>query len=148
MRKTKTPPLGGGVQPSSILLSNPVESNPLEVEIGVGIAGHALVALGMYDLLHLMVDEVVEGVDVLADQAPHPQEGRQQLVLVLHLLDRLGELGRVAVVDAGIAQHAVRGAGIDNLGTAPLGHRHGVMALQTSGLSACCRHLCFVVDTF
>ena len=43
----------------------------LEVEVGVSVAGDLLVALGMHDLLDLVVDEVVEGVDVLLHQAPH-----------------------------------------------------------------------------
>ena len=43
----------------------------LEVEVRVSIAGDLLIALGMHNLLDLVVDEVVERVDVLLHQAPH-----------------------------------------------------------------------------
>lgn len=66
-----------------------------EVPVGVGIAGHPLVALGPHQLLDLVVDEIVEGVNVLLHQASDLQEGRQQLVLVLDGLYGLGELGGV-----------------------------------------------------
>ena len=93
----------------------------LEVEGGVGVDGHLLVRLD--DLLDLDVDEVVERVQVLLDEAAHLrpaasegrheqasraakpsralcvhlQKGRQQPPLLLDLLDR--SLGSVFAVE-------------------------------------------------
>ncbi len=54
-----------------------------EVEVGVRVTDNALVALGAYDFLDLVVNEVVEGVNVLPHQAAHFEKCRQQLELVL-----------------------------------------------------------------
>ena len=43
----------------------------LEEEVGISVACDLLIALGMHNLFDLMVDEVVEGVDVLLHQPPH-----------------------------------------------------------------------------
>ncbi len=52
------------------LAAGPGAAGAPEVEVGVAVAGDLLVALGAHNLLDLLVDEVVEGVDVLAHQAP------------------------------------------------------------------------------
>jgi hypothetical protein len=56
------------------LAAGPGAASAPEVEVGVAVAGDLLVALGAHDLLDLLVDEVVEGVDVLAHQAPDLRE--------------------------------------------------------------------------
>ena len=48
------------------------EGSP-EEEVGVSVACDLFIALSMHNLLDLMVDEVVEGVDVLLHQPPHLQ---------------------------------------------------------------------------
>ena len=72
-----------------------VDVEVLEVEVRDAVDRHALVALRAHDLLYLVVDEVVERVDVLLDEAADLEERRQELVLVLDRPDRGRHLGRV-----------------------------------------------------
>lgn len=55
----------------------------------------------MDDLLQLHFNEVVEGVDVLLDQAFDFEEGREQVPFVFGRVDRVGE---VLVVVEGLQQ--------------------------------------------
>ena len=66
-----------------------------QVKVGVRVARHLLVRLGVDDFLNLLVDEVVERVDVLPHQAAHLEERREELELVLQRLDGGGEFGGV-----------------------------------------------------
>jgi len=54
-----------------------VDVGVFEVEVWVGVAADDFVALGMNDLLHLLVDEIIEGVDVLSNKAPDTEECRE-----------------------------------------------------------------------
>jgi hypothetical protein len=51
-------------------LSPDVDVGVAEVPVRVRLAGHAVVSPGADDCLDAAVDEVVEGLDVLADEAP------------------------------------------------------------------------------
>jgi hypothetical protein len=42
-------------------------AHSLQIEVGVGVAGDFLVALGVDDLLDFMVDKIIEGVNVLSN---------------------------------------------------------------------------------
>ena len=58
------------VKTASLADRGRVESS-LEKEVGVGVARDLLITLSMHNLFYLMVDEVVEGVDMLLHQPPH-----------------------------------------------------------------------------
>lgn len=62
----------------------------LEKKFGIHIAGHPAVRLD--DLLQFHFNEIVEGVDVLLDQAFDFEEGREEVPLVLGRVDRVGEV--------------------------------------------------------
>lgn len=53
----------------SVQQRNVLAQGSLEEEVGVSVAGDLLIALCTHNLLDLMVDEVIEGVDVLLHQA-------------------------------------------------------------------------------
>mmetsp|Transcript_27851 Transcript_27851/g.69934 ORF Transcript_27851/g.69934 Transcript_27851/m.69934 type:complete len:290 (+) Transcript_27851:2987-3856(+) len=95
-----------------------VDVGVLKIEVGVGVARHSLVGLGVDDLLNLFVDEVVEAVDVLPDQTTHFEERRKQLEFILQGFDGGGELGR-------IAQEAVLDVVPD-----PIFGQHGVVLIE------------------
>ena len=91
----------------------------LEVEVRVGVARDLLVRLGGDDLLDLLVDEVVERVDVLPDEASDLEERGEELELVLQGLDWSVQRRRVdleavgdpvGVVHAGLDLALIEGA--------------------------------------
>ena len=53
----------------------------LEEKVGVCVAGDLLIALGVDDLLDLLVDEVIKGVDMLLHQSSHLQSVHHALML-------------------------------------------------------------------
>ena len=84
-----------------------VDVRVLEVEVRVGVARDLLVRLGSDDLPDLLVDEVIERVDVLPDQAADLEERGEELVLILQRLHRRRERRGVAgeaSVQRGIAR--------------------------------------------
>lgn len=52
------------------LLTQQGRQNALEVEVGIAVAGHLLVALGTHYFFNLLVDEVVKGINMLPHQTP------------------------------------------------------------------------------
>jgi len=61
----------------------------LEVKVGISIACDALVSFRTNNFAHFMVDEIVKGVYMLPDKAPHSEECREKLILVFQCFDGL-----------------------------------------------------------
>ncbi len=64
----------------------------LEVEAALYVREDAVVRLRLDDLLHVMVDELVERVDVVLHQALQVDEPFDQFLLLLDVLDWLSQL--------------------------------------------------------
>ena len=78
--------------PAELSVSCNVSKHLLQIEIGVRINRELLISLGADNFFDFVVDEVVEGINVLLDKAPDFEKSWQELKFVLDSLDGAGEL--------------------------------------------------------